>query len=191
VNRRGVGVLATVVMLSFAAGLIVLAYHSLWRSSSRNLFSVQEDRNLMNLCRSATAEAMYRVQTQLEQGSSKWFDFCTQEEDPSDEPVQIESTRAHTEGMAADPRFLRYTITPVLAKRVKGLSYDTGMGGMVGVVDFTVTATVERSAPAHSAKLTLTQRHAFWFSDAPTPFQGASRHIEIIPTAAATFLKVD
>lgn len=189
--RRGFGVLATVAVLAFAAGLIVLAYHSLWRSSSRNLFSVQEDRMLMNVCRSAIAEAMFRVQTQLEQGSSKWFDFCTQDGAVSDEPQPVELTSAHVDGMAADPRFIKYTVTPVLVRRVQGLSQSSGLAGFVGAVDFTVTATVERSAPAHSANLTLTQRHAFWFSDAPTPFANANRHIEIVPTPAASFTKVD
>ena len=189
--RRGFGVLAAVCVLAFAAGLVVLALNTLWRGSSRNLFALEEHRQLVGLCRSAVSEAMYRTQTLLEQGNSRWVDFCTQGDTPDDKQLTLKWTRSFAEGMTSDDHLLKYTLTDVTAHRVVGVSHNAGLSGATGAIDFTVTATVERHAPAHSAKLTLTVRHALWFSDSPTPFPNAGRHIEILPTPAATRMQVD
>ena len=190
-SRPGFGLLAAVCALSFCAGMIVFAMNSLWRGSSRNLFALEEHRQLVGLCRSSISEAMYKVQTQLEQGSSTWIDFCTREGQPGDKSVALTFTREFAAGMTNSGNLLQYTITDVTAHRVLGVSYAAGMSGATGAIDFTVTATVERHAPNHAAHITLIVRHAFWFSDAPTPFPQAGRHVEILPTPAATMLRVD
>lgn len=189
--RRGIGVLASICALLFAAGLIVLAFQTLWRSSSRTLFSVHEHRHLVNLGRSALSEAVYKVQAKLEQGDSVWIDWLTSSRDVKDREQDPAVSRQYAQGMTNDPRFLEYRVEKVTVHRVQGVALMPGMSGQVGAIDFVVKATVARHAPAHAAKLTLTQRHGFWFSDAPTPFSRGGRHIEILPTPAATILEVD
>lgn len=191
-TRRGFGALGAVIVLCFAAGLIVMAYHTLWRGSSRSLYSVQEHRQLVNLCRSGVAEAAYKLQTQVEQGSSEWIDWCTSVQPTvKDRAVAPKFTREFSATMTNDERFLSYSITEVALARVHGLTLFGGMSGGTGVVDFTISASVERRAPSHRAKLTLTERRVFSFSDAATPFAGAGRHIEFFATPAATFLEYE
>jgi hypothetical protein len=190
-RRGGFGVLATVVMLAFAASMVVFAMHQLWRGSSRSLFALEEDRQLTNLCRSALAEALYTVETQAEQGQVRWLDFCTQGDDPPDERIVLKHTRKFTDDMTSDKHLLQYSLGEVAVHRVMGVSYASGMSGRAGAIDFIVTAKVERHNPTHSAQLTLTERHTFWFSAAPTPFPQAQRHIEVLPTPVATFVKVE
>lgn len=190
-TRRGIGVLAGICALLFGAGLIVMAFQTLWRSSSRALYSVQEHRQLVNLCRSALAEAVYKVQARLEQGDSAWIDWCTASREVKDRDHDPAFSREYTGGITNDRRFLDYQLEKVAIRRVTGVPLMPGMSGQVGAIDFTVKANVRRSSPAHSAKLTLTERHGFWFSDTPTPFSRGGRHIEILPTPAATFMGID
>lgn len=190
-NRRAFGVLGAVVVLAFAAGLMVMAFHSLWRSSSRNLYSLQEHRQLLSIGRSATAEAMFYLQTRLDQGQAEWIDWCTLSLTADDRTIPLDHNRPFVEGMTQDPKYHQYTVTDVSAHRIAELPLGAGMSGRVGAIDFIVTATVERHAPSHFAKLKLTERHAFWFSDAPTPFPNAGRHVAILPTPAATFLEYE
>lgn len=190
--RRAFGTLGAVIVLCFAAGLIVMAYHTLWRGSSRSLYSVQEHRQLVNLCRSGVAEAAYKLQTQVEQGSSEWIDWCTSvQATVRDRVVVPKFTREFAAAMSNDPRFLAYSLTDVTVARRQGLTLFGGMSGGTGVVDFTVSALVERRAPSHRARLTLTERRVFSFSDAASPFSGAGRHIDFFATPAATFLEYE
>lgn len=190
--RRGIGILTAVVALLFAAGLIVMAFQTLSRSTSRALYSVQEHRQLVNLSRSALAEAIYHVQARLEQGDSSWVDWCaTSKPDVKDRERDPVLARKFASGISNDPRFLEYTLDTVTIHRVHGVPQMPGMSGEVGAIDFTVKASVRRSSPAHFARLTLTQRHAFWHSDAPTPFLRGGRHIEILPTPVASIAEVD
>ena len=189
--RAAFGILGAVCMLAFAAGLIVMAFHTLWRGSSRNLFSVQEHRQLLSICRSGVAESMFILQTKLEQGQADWIDWCTLPLTAKDRAILLGHNQPFVQGMTQDSRYHQYTVTDVTVHRVQELPLAAGMSGRVGAIDFTVTATVERHAPEHRAQLKLTERHAFWFSDAPTPFPHAGRHIAILPTTAATFLEYD
>ena len=187
--RRGFGTLATVCMLAFAAGLIVLSYHTLWRGSSRALFSVQEHRQLANLSRSAISEAVYTVQTKLEQGDSYWIDWCTVGPDVEDDALQPKFTQEYSSGMTADPRFLKYTVSGVTVKRVHGLSLFSAMSGGTGTVDFSVTVSVVRHSPNHFAKITFTERRAVALTDVTSPFSRAGRHIEFLATPVASFME--
>lgn len=191
-NRRGIGVLVAVCALLFAAGLIVMSFQTLSRSTSRVLYSVQEHRQLTNLARSALAEAIYHVQSRLEQGDSSWVDWCsTPKPDVKDRERDPALARKFTSGISNDPRLLEYTVDKVLIRRVHGVPQMPGMSGEVGAIDFVVKASVRRSSPAHFAKLTLTQRHAFWHSDTPTPFLRGGRHIEILSTPVASIMEID
>ena len=190
-RRAGFGILAAVCMLCFAAGLVVMAFNTLWRSSSRNLFSLQEHRQLLSICRSGVAEAMFAVQTKLDSGQADWIDWCTLPLAAGDRTIALGHNQPFVKGMTQDPRYHQYTVSDVTVHRVQELPLAAGMSGRVGAMDFTVRATVERHAPTHKAQLTLTERHAFWFSDAPTPFPHAGRHIAILPTTAATFLEYE
>ena len=189
--RRGFGVLVAVCALAFAASLMVFALQSLSRSSGRNLVALEEHRQLTDLCRSAVSEALYKMQVRLEQGDSRWVDFCTQLDAPADRTVALTFTTTFAGGMVGDDRLLKYTVSDVTVHRDAGVTRGAGMSGQAGAVDFTVTATVERHRPTHAARLVLTVRHAFWFSDAPTPFPNAGRHIELMPTPVATLMRVE
>jgi hypothetical protein len=190
-GRSAFSVLGAVLVLAFAAGVMVMAFHTLWRGSSRNLFSLQEHRQLMNIGRSAVAEAMFAVQTKLEQGHADWLDWCTLPLKAGPRTIPLDHNQPFVQGMTQDPRYHQYTVTDVTVTRVAELPLAAGQSGRMGAIDFTVTASVERHAPTHRATLKLTERHAFWFSDAPTPFPHAVRHIAILPTPAATFLEFE
>ena len=197
-RRRGFSVLATVCMLAFAAGMIAMALNTLQRSSSRNLYTLEEHRQLTNLSRSCLAEALYSMEIRLEQGSLQgnfsWTDWCSGFDDGADHAVPLKWCTTYAEQMTRDPRFIAYEIKDqqVMAHLVAALPRAGGLSGRVGALDLTVTCTVTRHRPDHYAKLTLTERHAFWISDAATPFSGkGQRHFELLPTPAATFLRYD
>lgn len=187
--RRGFSVLAAVCMLAFAAGLVVMASHTLWRGSSRNLFSVQEHRELGNLCRSALCEAVYDAQIALEQGVPDWVDWCTLPVDVPEKTFTAKITAQHADNMTTEGTLVRYTVGKLWAKRVRGVAMAAGLQGHVGLIDFSVRAKVARANPTHTAFLKITERRAFWFSDAVTPFRKAGRHVEIMPTPVATFIE--
>lgn len=182
--------LALVCVLLFAAGLIVMAFQTLSRTTSRTLYSVQEHRQLVNLCRSAVSEAVYKIQARLEQGDGVWIGWCTSPSDVRPRDHDPTYSRQYTSGITNDPSFLEYKLEKVALRRIQGVPRMPGMSGQVGAIDFVVQASVRRTAPAHSAKLIYTERHGFWFSDAPTPFASEGRHIEILPTPAATFMEI-
>jgi hypothetical protein len=187
--RRGFSVLAAVCMLAFAAGLVVMAYHTLWRGSSRTLFSIQEHRELANVCRSALCEAVYQAQIALEQGAPDWVDWCSLPVDVPVKTFQADVTAAHADNMTTEGTLVRYAIGTLAARRVKGLSEGAGMRGQLGLVDFSVRARVSRTSPTHTAIIKMTERRAFWFSDETTPFSRAGRHVEMLTTPVATFVE--
>jgi len=47
-GRGGMSLLASVILLGVCLGVLVTGMHTLWRGSSRTLFSVQEHRELMD-----------------------------------------------------------------------------------------------------------------------------------------------
>lgn len=188
-SRRGMSVLLVVCALAFAIGLVSLATHSLWRGSSRSLFGVQEHRELVNLCHSAIAETIFDVQTKLEQGASHWVDWCTTLAKVSERKVEPKVTREYCKVMLGERSALAYNILDVTLTRLAGLSEGEGLGGRLGVIEIAVTVDVSRTQPTHSARVTMIQRRAFWFSDSQTAFSKQGRHIEILRTPLATFLE--
>lgn len=188
-RRDGFGILAVAIALAFGAMLMAMAAHTLWRGSSKNLFSVQENRVLSNLGRSAISEAVYKIQTQLEQGSSAWIDWCTTPAPAKERTFEPKWTREYARQMTSDPRFLEYRASAVTVRRLAGVSLAAGLSGRLGVLDFVVTCDVVRASPRHASTVTLTERRAFYFSDAETPFRSAGRHIELLATPVATFLE--
>jgi hypothetical protein len=188
--RRGVSVLAIVVMLAVISGVVVMAYHSLWRGTSRTMFSVQEHRQLMNLARSSLAEAYYELQRSLDQSSAEWFDWCTSPEAVPEKTFEPDVTRQEAGFMTADVEALRYTTQRVTLARVKRLDESAG-GGEMGVLDMRVVVEVRRRSPAHHAVRTMAERRNFWLADDLGPYSGAGRHVEVSPTPAATVIEGD
>lgn len=188
-NRRGMSVLLIVCCLAFAIALVSLASHSLWRGSSRNLFGVQEHRELVNLCHSAHAEALFRVQTQLEQGAATWVDWCATTGEAPERRFNPDTTRNYAKEMMPDGSLVQYELSDVKIRRVNGLSQMNGMAGQLGVIEMEVMAGVTRARPAHSARVLMRQRRAFHFSDGVSAFSKGGRHVEITRNPLATFLE--
>jgi hypothetical protein len=201
--QTGIGVLAVVVVFGAIASVVVMTTHSLWRGSSRTLFSVQEHRQLINLARSALAEAHYMVQKSLDECSSladtesrypdrktHTFDWCTSRGDVGKMAVGPEHTMREAlyvnPGSLFNPDALSYTVSEVGLSRVRALDPDDGSA--MGILDMTVIVRVNRTAPAHHAELTMTQRHEFRLADDLGPFASAGRHIEVSPTPAGTVI---
>lgn len=188
-RRDGLSVLLVVCALAFAVGLVSLATHTLWRGSSRSLFGVQEHRELVNLCHSAIAEALFDLQAKLEQGASDRVDWCTDGRPPDDIPFEPRTTKKFLSGMLGEGSALTYSVGTVAVKRVQGLSKGAGMAGRLGVIDFEVRVEVSRERPTQHARVKMTQRRAFWFSDGVTAFSRSGRHVEILRQPLATFLE--
>lgn len=179
----------TVCLLLSAAGIAVMAFHAQWRGSSRTLYSVQEHRTLINVARSAANEALYRMQVNLDQGSAVWIAWCTGNK-ASDKTFEALTTIEYAKNMTSDPAFLSYTVESVNLKRIRGMVLAGGLSGQLGEIDIVVETRMLRAAPRHASAIKLTSRHAFWFSDSPTPFSRGGRHIEILPNPLATVVEL-
>ena len=188
-NRRGISVLVVVLALTFAIGLIALAVHGLWRNSSRGLFGIEEQRELVNLCHSSIAEALWSMETKVEQGQSMYVDWCTTPATVPDLTEDLPVTQSYLASPSFEGANLTYKVTGVTLTRIEGAPLAAGSSGKLGVIDFIVTAEANRLSPPHRAIIRMTRRHAFWFSDGLTPFTKGGRHIEILPTPVATFLE--
>jgi hypothetical protein len=169
-------------------GVAVFAVHFLWRGSSRTLFSVQEHRELVNLARSAVSEAYFQLQADLDVSTQKWLDWCTSSRPAKPELFKPDRTRANAQQMSSDPNQLVYTADDVTLERVVGLDAKSD-GGKMGIVDFKVTVYVQRSTPAHAAKLSLIERRYFWLADNLGPIRGGGRHVDLAPTPAMTAIE--
>jgi hypothetical protein len=188
--RRGSTILLSVLFFALAAAVVVIAYHTLWRTSSRTLFSVQENRLLVNLGRSALAEGYYELQRSLDQGRAHWFDWFTGRGAAADRSFVPARTRENAVAMSS-PDFLEYTTGDVSIKRTVGLPLRDAVEGKQGVIDLTVRVRVRRAAPVHEAELTMSERRSFWFADDHGPFAGGGRHIALSATPAASFIEED
>lgn len=183
-HRTG-SVLAVVLLCSAVIGVSVFAVHFLWRGSSRTLFSVQEQRELVNLARSAVAEAYFDAQASLDLSNETWLEWCTNPLPKAPKVFPPVRTRANAENMSTDPSQLLYTADDVTVERVVGLD-RLADGGKMGIIDFKVKVHVARSAPVHVAHVTLTERRYFWLADNLGPFRAGGRHVDLAPTAAMT-----
>lgn len=188
VNRRGLSVVAIVTVLCAVLALIVFAYQSMWRSSSRNLFAIQERGELINLARSALCEAQYLLQNDLDVSKQRWFDWCTSEFPVAEESFPPTLTQQNATAMSSHPDFIAYKAGPVKLRRMQGVALD-GSDPQQGIIEFEVTVEVERTAPRHRAELTLLQRHAFMLSDDHGPFGDGGRRVDVTQTPVATALK--
>lgn len=184
-RRAGASILAVVMFCSAVIWVSVAAYHFLWRGSSRTLYSVQEHRELINLARSALAEAYFKLQIDLDLSARKWFDWCTTKRKLPVELFDPSRTRTNAESMSPAGAARVYTASDVTMERVVGLDRSSD-GGQMGIVDFKVTVSVARSAPNHQASLTLTERRYFWLADNLGTFGAGGRHVEVSPTPAMT-----
>lgn len=187
-NRRGLSVVAIVTVLCAVLAVIVFAYQSMWRSSSRNLFAVQERAELISLARSALSEAQYLLQNDLDVSKQKWFDWCTSEFAVPEESFDATLTQQNATAMSSHPDFISYKTGTVKLRRLQGVSLDGG-DPQQGIIELEVSVEVERSAPKHRAELTVLQRHAFMLSDDHGPFGEGGRRVDVSPTPVATALK--
>jgi hypothetical protein len=187
--RRGLGLLALVLFLGAIASVFVFAYHFLWRGSSRTLFSVQEQRELVNVARSAVAETYYELQLSMDDSGSEWVDWSISDGEVAERLHPPLMTRENAELMSADPTALRYEVDPVKIRRVTGLTLEQANQGKMGLVDLEVVVGVRREAPRHEARLITVARHAFRFAQNVGPFGGGGRHVVLTPTPVATWME--
>lgn len=186
--RHGLSLVAMVTVFCALLAILVMAYQNLWRGTSRNLFSIQEDRELINLARSALAEAQYLLQDDLDSSKQKWFDWFTTPYAAPEEQFSPALTQNNANAMTSNPEFLAYTAENVKLRRIVGVSPD-GAGNAQGIIELEVTVKVVRQAPLHQAALTLMERRYFWLADAHGPFEFGGRRVEVSPTPVATAFK--
>ena len=187
-TRRGASLLAMVLVFSAAASVVVLGYHTLWRGSSRTLFSVEERRQLVNLGRSALAEAYYEMQHSLDESRVGWQDWFTSAAVPADRTLPPKETRANAAVMSLDAAALEYSATDVSVNRVQRLEV-TNSDAPPGILDMRVRVTVRRRFPLHEATLQMVERRTFRFEPASGPFAFAGRTVVLSPTPVATLLE--
>lgn len=190
-NRRGMSILAIVLLLGVIASILVFAYHSMWRGSSRTLFSVQEQRELVNLGRSALSEAYYEVQHSMDEGTAEWVDWCIALAVDEPRPFVPQMTLENAGLMAPDPRFLRYEASDIAIHRVRGLTLEEANNGQMGLLDLHVTVSVRRESPRHEAKLSMLARHTFRFAMSHGPYGAGGRHIQVSQTPVATWIEAE
>jgi hypothetical protein len=183
-GRTGATVLTITIVLASMLAVGVFAYHFLWRGSSKTLFSVQENRELINLARSAIAEAYFRVQVDLDGSKSSWFDWCTLAI-ANPRTFVPQRTRDNATSVMSASQTVKYTTSDVTLERVVRLS-PASMGTDQGIIDLKVTVTVDRSSPKHHATLTMVERRNFRLAANIGPFAAGGRHVVISPTPAMT-----
>lgn len=185
--RRGSGILGPVLAVSLAAGLIVLAVHGLWMNSSRTLFSVQEQRQLAALGRSAIDEAAFLVQCDLDRGDGE--EQLRLGTAPAARVVVPVQTRANAEDLALAAG-LAYTVGDVTVTRARPPAAGPRGGPRApGLVDFSVKVTVVRQSPRHEATLVVGERRTVRLADDLGPYAFAGKHLEIAATAAGRWLE--
>ena len=187
-KRRGFSVLTFVLLIGVVLSGIVLATQTMWRGSSRTLFSVQEHRQLVSLGRSCLAEAYFELQSSLDYSRADWFDWCTQGRQPQTKTFVPKVCRENAALMTTNAQFLSYSASDVTIERSMGVDPRGGADHEQGMLDLKVTVKIVRAAPHHEASLTMIERRNFWLADSLGPFGSAGRHVELSPTPAATTL---
>lgn len=187
-RRQGLSVLTVVLFIGVVLAGTVLATHSLWRGSSRTLFSVQEHRQLISLARSCLAEAYFELQSSLDHSRADWFDWCTDRQQPLTRSFIPKVCRENAVLMTTNAQFLAYSASDVTIERSMGVDPRGGPDKEQGMLDLKVTVKIVRASPRHEASLTMIERRNFWLADNLGPFGSAGRHVELSPTPAATAL---
>lgn len=190
-SRRAFSILALVVFFALVSSVVVFAAHFLWRGSSRTLFSVQEQRQLVNLGRSALEEAYVEFQHHLDEGQADWFDWFTAPDAVPERTFAPATTREDLEQLAPAGGMLRFVTSDVTIRRVRTLDTHNLGGDSLGVLDLIVTVEVHRTDPAHHAQLTLVTRRTFRLAESVGPYGSAGRHVEVTPTPAGTWIEGD
>ena len=188
-KRAGATVLVVVLLLGAVASVLVFATHFLWRNSSRTLFSVQEQRELVNLARSSVSEAYFELQRAMDSSTADWVDWCIARETPEARQFEPAMTRENAALMSPDQSFLSYTCQPIQIRRVQGMSPEEAEEGRLGLIDMEVEVAVRRESPRHEARLHLIARHSFRLAMSSGPYGSGGRHISITPTPVATWLE--
>lgn len=165
-SRRGFAFVSLVLMAAGVIGIAVGAGHWLARSSGRQLFALQETRSLLNLGRSALAEAHHAIHQKLTRREARWVDWCVTRKavGPRSIPVPFAQKAALEMGV---PGQLSYRVKEVQVRRARTI--DEGRG--LGELELAVKLRVNRDWPAHGAELELVERRGFWRA---MPFTGGT-----------------
>jgi hypothetical protein len=188
--RKGVSVLAIVLILGVIGGIASMAYTDLWRGSSRTLFSVQEHRELVNLARSTLAEAHYALQVKLDRAEPEWFDWCIKRRKVPPRQIDTQLSHQNAAAMTENPDYLKYEVGEVTAVRVQEL-HAYSRPDEQGIIDLTVRVSVRRTSPRHEAALSMTQRHTFRLAENGGGKAGVGRYIEMDQVPAGTAIEGD
>ena len=181
-------VLVAVLLLSVIAVGVAVAAHTMWRGSSRTLFSVQENRLMGNLGRSALTETYFELQRSLDSSRAVWLDWFTGAESaPVTHLPRV--TRDNAALLPLDPAALSYTAGEVTIRRVVGLDREAASEGQMGLVDISLTVEVNRAAPKHRARITMSERRTWWLVDQLGPYGSAGRHVELSATPVGTWIE--
>lgn len=156
-SRRGQTLVTLVILTAGIAGIAVGAGHWLTRQSGRQLFALQETRELMNLGRSALAEAHHAIHADLTRRTPSWVDWCLTRRAVGSRGVEVPFAQKVAIEMSK-PDQLVYRVTPVQVRRARSL--DEGRG--TGELELVVKLYVQRSWPAHLAEMELVERRGFW-----------------------------
>jgi hypothetical protein len=188
--RRGFGVLGPVIALAFVAGLIVLAVHTLWRGSSRTLFSVQEHRQLLGIARSAIEETVYTLQAELDGGATeleRWMRRADQQ--PGELVYRTFKNDIATANLPLS-NGLSYRIEgrvrplgEVTVRRLRAVGPPTrGTPRELGLIQLEARVMVERRTPKHEEYLLLRDHRTVRLADDLGPWHAAGKHYEISGT---------
>lgn len=176
-SRRGQTLVTLVILTAGVVGVAVGAGHWLARSSGRQLFALQETRALVNLGRSAFAEAHHAIHQELTRRKPAWVDWCLTRRavGPRSIPVPF-AQKVALEMSKVDQ--LVYRVTEVQVRRPRW-----------GEIELAVKLHVQRSWPAHSAELELVERRAY---ERAMPYAGAvagGRLVEVSASPLATLIE--
>jgi hypothetical protein len=142
--------------------------------------AVREQRKLVNLARSALADAYFELQRNFDVHKARWQDWFSIPAIGAERVVEPVSTREALR--AGQEEALHYEVGDVQVVRVRPIPENAGFG----LVDLKVTVRARARPPDREAVLTLVERHTLWFADNYGPIQTAGRVIEMSPTPAAT-----
>lgn len=188
-TRRGLSVLALVLVVCTICAVVAFAHHALWRGSARTQFSAQELRLLSVIARSSIAEAAFEIQRALDQGHPEWTSFMRMG------PLVRTITPAITQGNASlmgDGSNLAYSVDLVGVCRVVPLARGAPAEPIpLGVVDLTVKVSVERQSPRHRVALVVSERRHVRMADDLGPYAVAGKHAELSVSPVATTLEGD
>lgn len=178
-SRRAQTLVTLVILTAGVAGIAVGAGHWLARSSGRQLFALQENRALLNLGRSALAEAHHAIHQELTRRKPAWVDWCLTRRAVGPRSIPVPFARKVAVEMSR-PDQLVYRVTEVQVRRVRA-----------GELELAVKLHVQREWPAHAAEMELVERRGYGRA---MPYAGSGavpggRLVEVSVSPLATLIE--